>query len=36
MMAPIMTLMLHWIFGAVLGTVYAALGGQSAHLAGAH
>ena len=33
MMAPIMTLMLHWIFGAVLGTVYAVGGAGSPELA---
>lgn len=30
MMAPVMTMMLHAIFGAVLGSVYAKLGSESA------
>ncbi len=30
MMAPLATLMLHWVYGAVLGTVYGAGGGPQA------
>ena len=36
MTAPIATLMLHWVFGAVLGVVYGVLGDQSSKTVGAH
>lgn len=36
MMAPVMTLVLHLIYGAVLGAVYAALLNSNAHPVVAH